>query len=293
MTDPEFDPPFVFIEPRDIRAPLLLNSPHSGRILPRAFLAQSRLSPHDLLRSADLFVDEMISPALALGVPVAHVCFPRVFLDVNREPYELDPRLLDRKPPAFANTRSLRVSSGYGTVPRLVAEGVEIYRHKLPLAEALGRIDHYYLPYHAALRRQLNRLHLGFGSVMLIDCHSMPSASLVGPARFNDIILGDRHGTSCAPELIDHAESVLRLAGLTVARNHPYSGGFITEQYGNPVAGTHALQIEINRALYMDEATYQPHAGLEATTHALMTLVEALSDLRLPTVPASLRLAAE
>ncbi len=293
MIDPELDPPFLFLEPSDIRAPVLVNSPHSGHNLPRSFLAKTRLSAHELLRSADLYMDEMIAPALQFGVPIAQVHFPRAFLDVNREPYELDPRMFDRKPPSFANTRSLRVTSGYGTVPRLVAEGVDIYRGRLPLEDALDRIDRYYLPYHAALRQALDRLHQRFGMAMLIDCHSMPSASLIGPARFNDIVLGDRHGTSCAPELIDLAESVLRMTGLTVARNHPYSGGFITEQYGNPVAGIHALQIEVNRALYMDEATYRPHTGFEATRQALMTLVEALTDLQLPSVPPSLRLAAE
>lgn len=293
MREPEFDPPFEFIEPARISAPLLLNSPHSGTALPESFLSQTRLEPRDLLRSADLFMDQIIAPATLRGVAVMHACFPRAFLDVNREPYELDARMFDKKPPAFANTRSLRVVSGYGTVPRLVAEGFDIYARRIPLAEAMRRIDSYYLPYHSALRRRLNDLYRAFGTAVLIDCHSMPAQSLGAAGKVGDVILGDRHGTSCAPELIDFAEALLRDCGLTVSRNQPYSGGFITEHYGNPRAGTHALQIEFNRALYMDEETYVPHNGLLAVSEAMMHLVEALADLRLPAGNEALPLAAE
>lgn len=293
MDEPEFDPPFECLEPGRVLAPILISSPHSGATFPASFLAQTRLAPHDLLRSADLYMDQMVRGALQLGLPVMHALFPRAFLDVNREPYELDAKMFDRRPPSFANTRSLRVGSGYGTVPRLVADGIEIYPRKIALAEAMRRIDRYYLPYHASLRHRLNDLHRAFGVAVLIDCHSMPSASLTGGQTGYDIVLGDRHATSCAPELIDAAEAALRSFGLSITRNRPYAGGFITEHYGNPVSGTHALQIEINRSLYMDEATYRPHSGLEAIADMLTRLFATLMDLQLPQVPWQIPLAAE
>lgn len=293
VNEPEFDPPFECLDPVRVGAPILVSSPHSGTAFPPSFLDQTHLAPQDLLRSADLYMDQMVRGAVHLGLPVMHALFPRAFLDVNREPYELDPKMFDRRPPSFANTRSLRVGSGYGTVPRLVADGMEIYPGKIALAEALRRIDSYYLPYHARLRHQLNELHRDFGVAMLIDCHSMPSASLTGSQSGCDIVLGDRHATSCAPELIDAVESKMRDFGLKIARNQPYAGGFITEHYGNPVSGTHALQIEINRALYMNETTYQPHQGLAAISLMLMQVFEMLMDLHLPQVPSVVPLAAE
>jgi N-formylglutamate amidohydrolase len=181
---------------------------------------------------------------------------------VNREPFELDPRMFDGRLPAFANTRSLRVAGGLGTIPRIVGDGHEIYRRRLPVAEGLARIEAIYRPYHAALKRLVQQAVAAFGEAVLVDCHSMPSASLGADAASRpDIVLGDRYGTSCAPQVIDHAEDIFRSLGYVVARNRPYAGGFITEHYGQPSGGVHTLQIEINRALYMDEAALASHDG--------------------------------
>lgn len=275
MTTAEFDPPFEVLEPVSANSPLLYNSPHSGNVFPARFLAQSRLSLADLRRSADLFVDGLLIGAVSRGVPLVRAHFPRCFLDVNREPYELDPGMFEGKLPDFANSRSSRVAAGYGTVARLVTDQHPVYRGRIPVAEALRRIDGYYLPYHATLRRHLSALHRRFGRAVLVDWHSMPSAAF--PAhRGADIVLGDRHGASCNPELVDFVEHMMRGLGFMVQRNQPYAGGFITEHYGNPARGLHALQIEINRALYMDEARLEPNAGFAAMQDALMQFTEAL-----------------
>ena len=293
MDEPEFDPPFEILEPDRTLAPVLVNSPHSGDWYPEAFLAKTRLAIRDLRRSADLFMDQILLGTVERGLPLMLAHFPRSFLDVNREPYELDPKMFDGRLPAFANTRSLRVTSGYGAVPRLVAESTEIYARRIPVGEALRRIDQYYLPYHAALRHKLTGLQRSFGSALLIDCPSMPSASIARQAHQPDVILGDRHGTSCAEDVIDFAEETLRQLGFVVARNQPYAGGFITEHYGTPVTGVHALQIEVNRALYMHESTFEPHQGLDLLATLMMQFIEAMKDLRLPEPAQPYPLAAE
>ena len=201
-------------------------------------------------------MDGLFAGVVALGAPLLAARFPRAYLDVNREPYELDPRMFEGRLPPFANTRSMRVAGGLGTVPRIVADGQEIYRGRLPVGDALRRIEGLYKPYHRALRGLVARTAHSFGHAVLIDCHSMPSTSLhredVSKA---DVVLGDRYGTSCAPVLTDLVDAHLRGRGYLVVRNKPYAGGFITEHYGEPALGRHALQIELNRALYMDERT--------------------------------------
>jgi N-formylglutamate amidohydrolase len=250
----EFDPPFTVTEPAMQTVPFVFNVPHAGAIYPAAFLASSRLDAVALRRSEDAFVDELFASVMELGAPLMTAHFPRAFLDLNREPYELDSRMFDGRLPSFANTRSMRVAGGLGTIPRIVADGQEIYRSRLPVDEALHRIEWLYKPYHRTLRQLVRRTSQLFGHAILIDCHSMPSSSVSREEGVKaDIVLGDRYGTSCATLLIDLAEAALRGRGYTVVRNKPYAGGFITEHYGEPALGRHALQIEINRALYMDE----------------------------------------
>jgi len=254
----EFEPPFEVLEPAQCRGPLLFNSPHSGRIYPREFLHASRLDLATLRRSEDSFVDELIAGVVARGHPLVRAHFPRCYVDVNREPYELDPRMFDGRLPSFANTRSMRVAGGLGTVARVVGDAQEIYNQRISVAEALRRIDGLYKPYHRTLRRVFMRLQRDFGAAMLVDCHSMPSASGVKDERPRaDLVLGDRYGTSCVPVVAETIEATMRDFGYVVSRNKPYAGGFITEHYGNPTAGLHAIQLEINRALYMDERHYQ------------------------------------
>jgi N-formylglutamate deformylase len=266
------DPPFEVIAPPTPAegAPVVFNSPHSGARYPAAFLAATRLDALTLRRSEDAFVDELFLPAVGLGAPLMRAHFPRAFLDVNREPYELDPRMFDGRLPADANTRSLRVAGGLGTIARVVGDAQEIYAGRLPVGEALERIETLYKPYHACLRRLLDERRRRFGAVLLVDCHSMPSTGLPkDEARRPDIVLGDRYSTSCAPFITDRAEQGLRAEGFAVMRNRPYAGGYITEHYGAPAAGFHALQIEINRALYMDETNHARGPGFAALQAAL------------------------
>jgi len=265
-TDPsvEFDPPFRCAEPDRQRFPFVFNAPHAGAVYPAAFLAGSHLSPVALRRSEDAFVDRLFANVVRLGAPLLTARFPRAYLDVNREPYELDPRMFEGRLPPYANTRSMRVAGGLGTIPRIVADGHDIYRGRLPVAEALRRIELLYKPYHRVLRTRLARTVESFGHVVLIDCHSMPSTSLNREDLVRaDFVLGDRYGTSCGGLLTDLVDAALRDRGYVVVRNKPYAGGFITEHYGAPALGRHSLQIEVNRALYMDERTLEPSKGFE------------------------------
>ena len=330
----EFDPPFEAIEPAECRGPILFNSPHSGRVYPRQFLLASRLDLATLRRSEDSFVDDLIAGVVARGHPLVRAHFPRCYVDVNREPYELDPRMFDgrlpsfantrsmrvagglgtvarghplvrahfprcyvdvnREPyeldprmfdgrlPSFANTRSMRVAGGLGTVARVVGDAQEIYDQRIAVAEALRRIDGLYKPYHRALRRVFMRLHRDFGAAMLIDCHSMPSATGTRDERPRaDLVLGDRYGTSCVPVISETIETTMRGFGYAVSRNKPYAGGFITEHYGNPAAGLHAIQLEINRALYMDERRYQRAASFAKLAGEFEILADRLADIPL------------
>lgn len=242
--------------------PFVFNSPHSGRYYSEAFLAASRLDCRAIRRSEDHFVDELFQPVLEMGAPMLKANFPRAWLDVNREPYELDPRMFDGPLPPYANTGSLRVAGGLGTIPRLVAENVEIYRTRLDVGEGLGRIEGVYRPYHAALRRLIAQTHAHFGQAVLIDCHSMPAGMRIpGNGPRPDFIIGDRYGSSAAQDLSRTAIAILKGMGYEVAHNKPYAGGFITEHYGRPARGLHALQVEINRGLYVDERSLERTAN--------------------------------
>ncbi len=257
----------------DQRVPFVFNSPHSGSHYPGRFLAMSRLDHNAIRRSEDCFVDELFGAAVALGAPMLAANFPRAYLDVNREPWELDPRMFAEPVPSFANIRSARVAGGLGTVPKLVGEGLDIYAQRLPLAEALARIQHTYKPYHETLKRLLARTQALFGYAVLVDCHSMPASIRIGETGVRpDFIVGDRFGAAAAPALTETAIGLLIAMGYTVAHNKPYAGGFITEHYGRPARGVHALQIEVNRGLYMNERTFQKSSGFDALADDLSRL---------------------
>ncbi len=266
-----FEPPFEILAPTEALLPFVFSTPHSGRNYPDAFLAMARLDRLALRRSEDCYVDLLFAGAPLMGAPLLKAHFPRAYLDVNREPYELDPRMFEERLPSFANTRSMRVAGGLGSIPRIVGDGQEIYRDRLSVADALQRIDTIYRPFHRALRNLMHQTQRGFGEAILFDCHSMPSASL-GPetAVRPDIVLGDRYGTSCAPVLIDSVQAAFEEKGLRVVRNRPYAGGFITEHYGQPAASIHVLQIEINRSLYMHEETLEPKPHFAAVADEMM-----------------------
>ena len=278
----ELDSPFELHEPKTWRGPVLFNSPHSGRVYPRAFLTSSRLDLATLRRSEDSFVDDLILGVVARGYPVMRAHFPRCYIDVNREPYELDPRMFDGRLPSFANTRSMRVAGGLGTVARVVGDAQEIYDQRISVDDALQRIESLYKPYHRALRKAFTRVQREFGTAVLIDCHSMPSATSAKDDRPRaDIVLGDRYGTSCVGAVAETIEATLRALGYVVSRNKPYAGGFITEHYGNPSAGLHAIQLELNRALYMDERRYDRAASFARVAADLETLADRLAGLPL------------
>ncbi|KPH78836.1 N-formylglutamate amidohydrolase [Bosea vaviloviae] len=266
----EIERPFTLYQPALHIVPVVVDVPHAGRCYPRGFVERARLPLRSLRRSEDAFVDRLFARSVTLGAPLLVAEFPRAYLDVNREPYELDPRMFDGRLPAFANTRSMRVAGGLGTIPRIVGDGQEIYVGRIPVEEALARIDRLYRPYHAGLRDLVQRTHRSFGTCIVVDAHSMPSSGLDrdGAAK-PDIILGDRFGTSAAGHITDIAEAAFAKLGLSVTRNRPYAGGFITEHYGAPSSGVHTLQIEINRALYMNETTLMPHAGFAALEQAV------------------------
>lgn len=271
---------FEVLEPASQSVPLVFNSPHSGRRYPQGFLEQSRLDALGIRRSEDHYVDELFSVVPALGAPMLIAHFPRAWLDVNREPYELDPRMFDGPLPSYANINSIRVAGGLGTVPRVVAENMEIYRHRFPVEEALERVENVYKPYHACLRRLVVRTHVAFGFAVLIDCHSMPGGTRSGDIGGRpDFIIGDRFGRSCSEQLTQAAIELLQRLGYTVAHNKPYAGGFITEHYGRPAAACYALQIEINRSLYMNEQSLQKLVGFDALCADLYQFLSDLTSL--------------
>jgi len=273
--DRDFQPPFEVIEPPRLAAPLVFDSPHSGSRYPSAFLAASRLDPLALRRSEDAFVDELFLPCVALGAPLLRARFPRAYIDVNREPFELDPRMFDGPLPDYANTRSLRVAAGLGTIPRVVGDAQPIYRGRLPVAEALARVAGLHRPYHQRLAGLIERTRARFGVVVLVDCHSMPST--LAEASSLDVVLGDRFGASAAPWAVEAIEQALLARGYRVRRNKPYAGGYIAERYGAPAVGRHAVQIELNRALYMDEARMVKLDRAAGLVESLKAAAEALA----------------
>lgn len=276
--------PFEILYPKHQTVPLVFASPHSGRDYPAHFVEASRLDPLMLRRSEDSFVDDLFSNAPALGAPLLKARFPRAYLDPNREAFELDPAMFDDPLPDYVNTNSVKVSAGLGTVARVVTNGEEIYGHKLKFMEAKRRVENAYFPYHAALKRLIEDTKCRFGTCLLIDCHSMPSiGSLVEDDyddRRVDIVLGNNHGTSCAPEILSYVNDSLRRQGMAVFCNNPYSGGYTTRHYGQPDEDIHALQVEINRSLYMEEKTIERHGGFLELCNRITRLIVDLSKFQ-------------
>lgn len=264
-------------------APIVYVSPHSGANYAPDFLAASRLDPVTLRRSEDSFIDEVFAGAPESGAPLLKALFPRAYLDPNREPWELDPQMFEDELPAHVNTTSPRVACGLGTIARVVANGEEIYRRKLRYAEAARRVNELYEPFHAALGELIAATRQRFGFAVVVDCHSMPSLGAPNERDFGrrrpDMVLGDRFGTACATALTDTAERALRGLGFSVARNVPYAGGFTTHHYGRPAEGLHALQIEINRDLYMDEERIERRPGLAALKRRIDRLMQSLAGI--------------
>lgn len=272
--------PFEIRSAAEQRVPFVFNSPHSGNCYPQRLMAMSRLDHRQIRRSEDCFVDELFAGCIPLGAPMLCAHFPRAYLDVNREAWELDPRMFSDALPPFVNTRSTRVAGGLGTVPRLVGEGLEIYAGRLPFAEAAHRVEQVYKPYHDTLRQLLANTYHGFGFGVLIDCHSMPGSIKIADTGMRpDFIIGDRFGTSASASLSEAAINLLSAMGYKVAHNKPYAGGYITEHYGRPAQRLHAIQIEVNRSLYMDEARLERSVGFNALVEDLTQFCADLMSL--------------
>ena len=272
-------PPLDVRRPAAQTMPMVVASPHSGANYPAEFVAASRLDPLTLRRSEDAFVDELFAASPRLGAPMLAARFPRAYLDVNREAWELDPAMFADALPDWVNVRSPRVRMGLGTIARVVASGEEIYDGKLSFAEARVRVEQLYHPYHTALGQLVDDTAAEFGFCLVVDCHSMPSGASGSAAReLADIVLGDCHGAACAPQIVECARKHLARRGFAVALNAPYAGGFTTGHYGRPRHGRHALQIEINRALYMDERNYHRRPGFDRLREEMAGLIARLGE---------------
>jgi len=262
---------------------LVFASPHSGSIYPADMMAAARLDAEAIRGSEDAFVDQIIAGAPKLGAAVIQARLARAYIDLNREPWELDPAMFEDELPDYARSRSARVIAGLGAIAKVAGEGRPIYARKLTFAEAQARVALAHRPYHDALDRLLASARATHGCAVLVDWHSMPAAAARGQrARGGgpcDIVLGDRFGAACSPKLTALVERELEAMGYRVARNAPYAGGYTTEHYGRPARRTHALQIEINRALYMNESTREPTQGLIKLAADADRLTRALANL--------------
>ncbi|HEY1926531.1 MAG TPA: N-formylglutamate amidohydrolase [Caulobacteraceae bacterium] len=268
----------VLQPPADVPSvPVVFASPHSGRVYPSILMAASHLGAEDIRRSEDAFMDDLVACAPEHGIPLIAARFARAWLDLNREPWELDPGMFEDELPAFARARTARVAAGLGAIARVVCEGLEIYRRKLTFAEAASRVESVHRPYHEALAALLARTRQAHGLAVLIDWHSMPSAAASQALGACDIVLGDRFGAAASPAVARRVESELKDLGYSVTRNAPYAGGYTTETYGRPARQVHALQIEVNRALYLDEAALEPSDGYPRLKADLERLTTALA----------------
>lgn len=271
--------PYRLLAPARPFAPVIFTSAHSGRAYSADLMTGVRLCPLSLRRSEDCFVDDLFAAAPLNGAPLLAANFPRAFCDANREPWELDPAMFTDRLPDWVNTTSSRVNAGLGTIAKVVASGESIYALKLPFAEAERRIDTYWRPFHETLKRLITDIKDRFGYCMLIDCHSMPSSGQGKRTGIRpvDFVLGDLHGSACASRVTRAVEAFLSGKGYLVRRNDPYAGGYITRQYGRPADDVHVLQIEIARALYMDEARIEPLPDFPVIQQQISDLVAAIT----------------
>lgn len=272
--------PFRLDLPAHRSSSVVFASPHSGRDYPRDFLRATMLDERAIRSSEDAFVDRLFDTAPALGAPLLAATVPRAFVDLNRGADELDPAVVRG---ARAPAHNPRISSGLGVIPRVVANGREIYRGKLDIAQARARLDGVWHPYHATLQGLLDDSKRMFGAAILIDCHSMPHEAVRAmpgiAGRKPQVVLGDRFGAACAPEIVDRIESAFVGVGLRVVRNTPFAGAFIAQHYGRPSRRQHTIQVEIDRALYMDEAEIRPSADFPGFRQVLRGVIAEIIDI--------------
>lgn len=268
-------PPYTIAQPTGEAVPVVLSSPHSGRVYPRSILDRLRVDAGALLALDDGPIDKLLHQGCEAGAVLIAARYPRVVVDLNREPDELDPDLV-RDPEALPELRvTARARAGLGVVPSRVG-GQPLWRQRLDACELRQRLEQVFHPYHRQLDLLLRDRRDRLGQAVLLDCHSMPSVVVAGDPAV-DASLGDRFGRSCAGDLVAAVEAVLRRAGLKVARNRPYAGGYITGRHGRPDAGLHALQLELRRGLFMDERSHVPHAGFAALQRVLGEVTAAVA----------------
>lgn len=276
----ETSAPFRLYEPEPLAAVAVFSSPHSGADYPDALVRRARLPMPALRASEDVLVDRLFDAAPRHGAPLLAATAPRAWLDLNRAPTELDPALISGVRPRGFNQR---VAAGLGVVPRVVSEGAEIYAGRLSLAEAEARIRELHAPYHQALEALLQRARARFGLAVLFDCHSMPSEALRAAPRVGgrrpDVVLGDRFGASADRALVAATQEAFVAAGFTVVRNAPFAGGYITQRHGRPALGQHAIQIEIDRGLYLDQIRLEPLPCFDKLRARLGGVVAALARI--------------
>ncbi|SFT54430.1 N-formylglutamate amidohydrolase [Sedimentitalea nanhaiensis] len=271
---------FDLILPKRRLSGVVFASPHSGNCYTPAFLRQTPLDHLAIRSSEDAYVDQLFGSAPEYGVPLLCAAMPRAYVDLNRSPDELDPALIEG---AVRRGQNPRVASGLGVIPRVVANGRAIYTGKLPMAEAQHRIDRYWRPYHQTLQDLLDQAHRDFGQAILIDCHSMPHEAMDGVARNSrrcpEIVLGDRFGAAAGGEIVDRIEAAFSAAGLAVVRNAPFAGAYITQAYGRPSRRQHAVQVEIDRSLYLDERQVRPNANFDSLRRALRQVIAEIAEI--------------
>lgn len=271
---------FHVFSPNKLQSAVVFSSPHSGAEYTQSFISQSILSAHQIRSSEDAFIDQLFASAPEFGAPLLAAVAPRAFLDLNRAHDELDPALISGVPRKGQNPR---IASGLGVIPRVVAQGQPIYHGKLSMAEAQNRIDRYWTPYHSELQRLLRQAHRQFGHAILVDCHSMPheATEIVGKrgGHLADVVLGDRFGTSASSEMVDQVEAAFVAAGLKVSRNTPFAGAYVAQTYGRPSRGQHAVQVEIDRSLYMDEVAIKPNNNFAAFQDLIRGVIIEISKI--------------
>lgn len=279
-------PPFRLDRPHEILTPVVVASPHSGRHYPAAFLKATVLDERAIRSSEDAYMDVLVGAAPALGAPVIAAEYPRAWLDLNRSPEEMDPGVVEG---VGRVVQTPRISSGLGVIPRVVANGRAIYRGKLARSEAEARIAEVWRPYHAALDGLMSDAQATFGEAVLLDFHSMPHEALDSVARPGhrrpEVVLGDRFGASAAAEVLDALEDGFLSEGLCVIRNAPFAGAYVTQHYGRPARGRHAVQVEIDRSLYMNERLVRPNANFEAVKRLVTSVIDRVIVSRPGRVP--------
>jgi N-formylglutamate amidohydrolase len=272
--------PFIRFGPDPATCPLVLDSPHSGRVFPSDF--DAAVSESDLRDGEDSHIDALYAPAAERGIPMLAATFARTYIDANRHEADLDPELLDAPWPAPLQP-SGKAALGKALIWRLLDDGRPIYRHRLTVAEVSARIERCHRPYHAELRRLLDSAHARFGRVLHLNLHSMKAISgamgVGGPGRVRpDIVLGDRDGSTCEPALTEFVRATLAGLGYDVRINDPYKGMELVRAFSDPARGRHSLQIELNQRLYMDAATREPIAQFHILQGHLMTLLDRLTE---------------